>query len=97
MQMENQNDEEINEDNEQITEQKSKSSGAATGGKPEGEQAESEAPSESDMGSIEYVDDDLLEQMDAGSEETDDFATMKESEIGESEQMNLEDGQVLDE
>jgi len=35
--------------------------------------------------------------MDAGSEETDDFATMKESDIGESEQMNLEDGQLLDE
>lgn len=49
------------------------------------------------MGSVEYVDDDLLEQMDGGSEGTDDFATMKESDIGESEQNNFEDGQMLDE
>jgi hypothetical protein len=49
------------------------------------------------MGSVEYVDDDLLEQMDGGSEGTDDFATMKESDIGDSEQMNFEEGQLLDE
>ena len=92
VEMNKQNEEEINEDNTQIQEQKSKLSG----GKAEGE-AESEAPSESDMGSVEYVDDDLLEQMDGGSEGTDDFATMKESDIGESEQNNFEDGQMLDE
>jgi len=52
----------------------------------------SEAPSEGD---IEYVDDDMIDEMDE-SDEDDDFKTMKESDIGTS-QGNLEDGDIISE
>jgi ribosome assembly protein SQT1 len=49
---------------------------------------------------VEYLDDELLEQMDqmdniGGQESDDDFATMKESEIADEDQMLYGEGQVL--
>lgn len=49
---------------------------------------------------IEYVDDELLEEMERDNDEdmeTDgDFATMKESDLGESQQDMFEEGQILE-
>ena len=49
---------------------------------------------------VEYVDEDILENMDLQSEQMpeesdDDFKTMKESELGDEDQMMFGEGEVI--
>ena len=55
-----------------------------------------EAESDLDK-SVEYVDDELIDEMDQDDEiaESDDFKTMNESEIGDQDQMLYDEGQII--
>ena len=60
-----------------------------------------DAPAEDDSeADIEYVDDEIIEALDQDDDyaaESDDFKTMKESELDANEQMMFGEGQVLEE
>ena len=65
----------------------------------EGNDTESEYPEDQSEGDIEYVDDDLIDEMDhddmEGESDGSDFKTMKESEFDEDEAANFNDGDIL--
>ena len=79
-------DDEIKEENKPTEENAEKKSS---------QDAEIEGVAESEGGDIEYVDDELLNDMDIDHEDSDDdFKTMKESEFGEDDQQYM-DGDII--
>jgi len=87
------------QEDEDISEEKPEAAQSSSLKADPAEAGDGEEAGEAD--DVVYVDDEVLENMDLqeeyAEESDDDFKTMKESEIGEDDQLLYQDGQILDE
>jgi len=91
----------VMQEDEDISEERPEGAQTSLKGDPsEADDGEESVPEDSNADDDVYVDEEVLENMDLqedlNEDSDDDFKTMKESEMGEDDQLMYQDGQIMD-